>query len=210
MKIVCYIFHEGNLKSFKVDNLPARVSKPKIMEVKIKNGEEMIDATIEMVDGVMVVSPNVEKFEPKDGDVVAIKNGQHVFINKEYIEKGCGYAYIGWNFGNDEEFIEGQWCYSRFATEEERKKLFDKLKEKGYEWDAENKKLIQLKWRPKEGDSFWMPYHYVISVEFKPCNSLFNKGRDEVLLNKGWCFKTDAECQAFCDKLNKTIEGVKS
>jgi hypothetical protein len=27
------------------------------MEVKIKQGEEMIDATIEMVGGVMVVSP---------------------------------------------------------------------------------------------------------------------------------------------------------
>ena len=27
------------------------------MEVKIKQGSEMLDATIEMVDGVMVVSP---------------------------------------------------------------------------------------------------------------------------------------------------------
>lgn len=27
------------------------------MEVKIKNGNEMLDATIEMIDGVMVVSP---------------------------------------------------------------------------------------------------------------------------------------------------------
>lgn len=30
------------------------------MEVKIKQGNEMLDATIEMVDGVMVVSPKEE------------------------------------------------------------------------------------------------------------------------------------------------------
>lgn len=30
------------------------------MEVKIKQGEEMLDATIEMIDGVMVVSPKIE------------------------------------------------------------------------------------------------------------------------------------------------------
>lgn len=34
------------------------------MEVKIKQGKEMIDATIDMVDGVMVVSPKEVKFEP--------------------------------------------------------------------------------------------------------------------------------------------------
>lgn len=36
------------------------------MEVKIKIGNEMLDATIEMIDSVMVVSPKVEKFEPID------------------------------------------------------------------------------------------------------------------------------------------------
>lgn len=36
------------------------------MEVKINNNGILVDATIEMVDGVMVVSPKVEKFEPID------------------------------------------------------------------------------------------------------------------------------------------------
>ena len=210
MKIVCYIFHEGNLKSFKVDNLPARVSKPKIMGVKIKNGEEMIDATIEMVDGVMIVSPKVEKFEPKDGDVVAIKNGQHVFIIKEYIEKGCGYAYIGWNFGNDEEFIEGQWCYSRFATEEERKKLFDKLKEEGYEWNAEKKELVKIKWKPSYNGKYYFKPRLDMGQFMAHKTKWLNNATDKVYNKKGWIFKTQKECEAFCDKLNQAIEGVKS
>lgn len=185
------------------------------MEVRIKQGTEMLDATIEMVDGVMVVSPKVEKYMYKEGDVIIVRTlYKHIFI---YKESENGYLYSFADLINDlldlEETpvcMENDIKEIRSATEEEKKLLFNKLKEEGYEWDAENKKLIKLKWRPKEGGSFWMPYHYVISVEFRPCNSLFNKGRDEVLLNKGWCFKTDAECQAFCDKLNKTIEGVKS
>ena len=37
------------------------------MEVKIKQGEEMLDATIEMVDGVMVVSPKEVKWKSNYG-----------------------------------------------------------------------------------------------------------------------------------------------
>lgn len=40
------------------------------MEVKIKIGDEIIDATIEMVDGVMVVSPKVEKFGTKVSNIL--------------------------------------------------------------------------------------------------------------------------------------------
>lgn len=38
------------------------------MEVKINNNGEMLDATIEMVDDVMVVSPKEVKWKPKFGD----------------------------------------------------------------------------------------------------------------------------------------------
>ena len=49
------------------------------MEVKINNQNELIDATIEMVGGVMVVSPKEVKFEPKDGDVCKSFNSIYIF-----------------------------------------------------------------------------------------------------------------------------------
>ena len=88
------------------------------MEVKIKQGNEMLDATIEMVDGVMVVSP-------------------------------------------------------------------------------------------KEGEEIWLPLYYASPSEFGPIKSLLNKGRDKAILDKGWCFKTEEECQAFCDRLNEVVNSVK-
>lgn len=186
------------------------------MEVRIKDNNGYVDADWTIEDGIMVVSPKVEFF-PKDGDVLSsVFEGKYqgTFVFEEASE--CGAAIFYFALGADGRLFKGDGCNyfgyvddARPATEEEKKKLFDKLKEEGFEWDAEKKELIKLKWRPKEGGSFWMPYHYAISVEFRPCNSLFNKGRDEVLLNKGWCFKTDAECQAFCDRLNNAINQVK-
>ena len=185
------------------------------MEVRIKDNNGYVDADWTIEDGIMVVSPKKVKFEPKDGDVVyAGGNYDYVFIYKDDLTAEA-YYYVSLSLKSDEIELPdgGHISYVsqlRPATEEEKKLLFDKLKEEGYEWDAENKKLIKLKWRPKEGDSFWMPYHYTIYVGFKPCNLLFNKGRDEELLNKGWCFKTKEECQEFCNRLNNAINQVKS
>ena len=182
------------------------------MEVKIKQGEEMLDATIEMVDGVMVVSPKEVKFEPKDGDVVACEDYGclELFIFKERIDEiectcYCYYCEKGNSLCVDND----EYIVSRFATEEEKKILFDKLEEKGYEFDFEKKELVKLKWKPKEGEEFWFPLYYASPSEFKPITSLLNKGRDKAILDKGWCFKTEQECQAFCNKLNQAIESVK-
>ena len=190
------------------------------MEVKIKQGNEMINATIEMVDGVMVVSPKEVKFEPKEGDVFCVDSLHPcVGIVKEVYSYGKPdkdrlYFSVGyWKQSGNMQL--GTFCACnrntepnyRPATEEEKQMLFDKLKEGGYEWDAEKKELVKLK--PKEGEEFWFPLYYTSPSEFGPIKSLLNKGRDKAILDKGWCFKTEEECQAFCDRLNDAINQVK-
>lgn len=183
------------------------------MEVKIKQGAGLVDATIEVVDGVMVVSPKEVKFEPKEGDVVtSVQNGVYegtaIFEEEDNLEawfhasiSKSGKLYTSGYMGYVDDL--------RPATEEEKQKLFDKLKEEGYEWDAEKKELVKIKWEPNEGEEFWFPINKAGSICFKPLGTLFNKGRDEEYLHKGWVFKTKGECQEFCDKLNEAIEGFK-
>ena len=150
------------------------------LEVKVNDGGFLIDATMEVKDGVMIVTPKAplskeeekeeekeevkeeekeevkeeekeevkeevkEVFNPQDGDIVAVKDGQHVFINKEYKGDRIGYVYIGWNFDNETSFKEGLWSYSRYATEEEKNNLFRALADNGLDWDAEKRKLVKL------------------------------------------------------------------
>lgn len=183
------------------------------MEVKIKNETGLVDATIEMVDGIMVVSPKVEKFEPKDGDVVYVKSSwDNIIIYKEDVS-GIGryvnlsdnkYLYTDNNVVCDKDSVEE----IRYTTEEEKKKLFDKLAEKGYEWDADTKELVKLKWKPKYDDNYWSPS--LFNSEFIPWkNSWRNSTISNKRLEKGWVFKTKGECQEFCDKLNQAIERIK-
>ena len=131
------------------------------MEVKIKTTEGLVDATIEIVDGVMIVSPKKQSnyADFKDGDVIVcgwsdsewicILKGEIESVGKRYyLEDYCGIYLKG--KGSDEEIWLEQ-CYSdsalfvRYATEEEKQKLFDKLADKGYSWDAEKKELVKLK-----------------------------------------------------------------
>lgn len=173
------------------------------MEVKVKLGEEMLDATIEMVDGVMVVSPKEVKFEPKDGDVVTVTTetgGNYTCFFKGCVS-GDVYSYGGLNNLYNMLFGVGLVCCSKkiktiySATEEEKKKLFDKIAEEGFEFDFEKKELVKLKWKPKEGEEFWLPLYCAYPSEFKPIKSLLNKGIDKAILDKGCHFKTKEECQ---------------
>ena len=127
------------------------------MEVKINNNGEMLDATIEMVGGVMVVSPKEMKFEPKEGDVFCVDSlypcvgiVEEVYSygkpDKDRLYFSVGY----WEQSGNMQL--GTFCACnrnteanyRPATEDEKKKLFNKLAEEGFDFFFENKKLVKL------------------------------------------------------------------
>lgn len=185
------------------------------MEVRIKNNGELVDATIEMVDGVMVVSPK-EKFEPKDGDVLSCffyGKYQGTFVFEEAGE--CGEAIFHVVLDADGKFIKGNECsYFGYiydacsATEEEKKKLFDKLKEKGLAWDAEKRELVKLKWNPVLGEVYFRIEF--VDDEFRYADWNWKNSTYEIkAYERGWCFKNEEECKSFCDKLNQAIDSVK-
>ena len=186
------------------------------MEVKIKNNNEMIDATIKMVDGVMVVSPKEVKFVPKDGDILSCffrDEYQGTFVFEEASE--CGEAIFYFALDADGKFITGNGCnyfgyiYNvRPATEEEKKLLFDKLAEEGYEWKADTKELVKIKWKPKEGETCFAPYFDF--PKFITKQSLWEiNGFSTDYYNKNWILRTEQECQVFCNRLNEAINSVK-
>ena len=207
------IFGYMHLKDEDISKNYEELKNCNIMEVKIKQGNEMLDATIEMVDGVMVVSPKEVMFEPKDGDVIIVRSlYKHILI---YKESKNGYLYSFADLINDLLYIddtpvcrEDDINEIRPATEEEKKKLFDKLSEEGYEFDFEKKERVKLRWKPGLGEKYYYPY----LSDFNSSPDSFtwaNDETDECMYARGWCFKTVEECQEFCNRLNQAIEGVK-
>lgn len=185
------------------------------MEVRIKDNNGYVDADWTIEDGVMVVSPKVEKFEPKDGGVVTYLNDDKPTI---YVYKDGKYNtsfYVAYSSMLEHCFIgEGEHLSMNRsnilpATEEEKKLLFDKLKEEGYEWDAEKKEVVKIKWKPKSGDIFYRPSltYGRFDCYKTSCN---HSSIDKTYISKGWAFATEEECQELCNRLNNAINSVKS
>ena len=186
------------------------------MEVKIKDNNSYVDADWTIEDGVMVVSPKVEKFEPKDGDVVTVTNetgGNYTCFFKDCVN-GDVYSYGGLNNLYNMLFEIGLVCCSKKlktihpATEEEKKLLFNKLKEEGYEWDAEKKKVVKIKWKPVLGEVYFRIEF--VDHEFRYADWNWKNSTYEIKAYEGgWCFKTKEKCQEFCNRLNDAINQVK-
>lgn len=95
--------------------------------------------------------------DAKDGDVLATKWG--AFIVKEYLDiinPDCVIAYCGINSIGRFDKCDGiyPWTGEKItpATKEERKLLFQKMKEAGYVWDAEKKELSRIEHKIAESE----------------------------------------------------------
>lgn len=123
----------------------------------------------------------------KDGDVVASALGSQVFILRKATNARQGYCYMGYDFELDKFFGAGEWVFNRLATEEEKEKLFQAIKDNGYKCNAETKtleKVIELKFKAgdrirsknKKDECF-----YILNVD---------KDRYKYILNiKGYCLE---------------------
>ena len=92
--------------------------------------------------------------DAKDGDVLT--DGKP-FIFKSLDANKHSYAYCGLNTYNDfiieSEGEHGEWTWAQDikpATKEQRGLLFTKMKEVGYEWDAEKKELKMIEQKPTD------------------------------------------------------------
>lgn len=132
------------------------------MEIVLKQGDflPIPEGCKAVINDGMVVFERDTNF--KDGDVLSItvlNNRKCPFIFKRTNKDGFNLFYVGLNI-EGELTISGK--YSHFgrgipvlATEEEKQKLFDKMKEQGLRWNAEEKKVEKVRWRAKKGEEYY-------------------------------------------------------
>lgn len=195
------------------------------MEIVINNNGERIPATLEVVDGVMIVSPKEVKVDIrlfKDGDIITcgwdgkkksyswtcvLRGEIEQIADKMFIAECCmidsNGVYTCENGGSD----SATWV--RYATEEEKQKLFDALAKEGKVWDSEKKEVVDMKWKPNMGDVYYFPSLTVRNGFIPNFYTWDNACFDRLLHNRGWVFRTEEECEAYCKRLNEVINEVK-
>lgn len=129
------------------------------MEIKLQCGDTITipEGCKAIVKDGSVVFEREQKF--KDGDILVgvEKNHRHnAFIFKRTDDTGRHSYYVGIDAGNQLSICENsdyRWCGGElsYATEEEKQQLFDAMKEKGLQWNAEEKRVEKIRWRAKKG-----------------------------------------------------------
>lgn len=148
-----------------------------------------------------------KKFEPKDGDIILLYSerlkSKAIGIFKKYINGNKNVVmYFAKNYIGELDRNVKPYGFTELqpATDSERQQLFDALEKEGYQWNAEEKKVEKLRWKPKISDG----YYYMSSIRFAPTFILFrNSYFDMSMFNLGNCFKTEQECQAYCDYMKQ-------
>lgn len=194
------------------------------MKIVINNNGERIPATLDVVDGVMIVSPkevkvDISQFE--DGDIITcgwnednkdyswtcvLRGEPKRIIDNMFIADYCNVDIYG-GYSCEEGYSDSA-TWVRYATEEEKQKLFDALAKEGKAWDSEKKAVVELKWKPKVGETCFVPY--LDFPEFITKQWLWEiNGYSTEYYNKGWVFRTKEECEAYCKRLNESISNIK-
>lgn len=134
------------------------------MKVELQCGD-----TIAIPDGCKAIVKEgivtIEK-EFKDGDIlVAVVNGKrrNAFIYKGSDKNGFHSYYVGVDACKLLSISESpscRWGISNlsYATEEEKQILFDKMKEQGLRWNAEEKRVEKIRWRAEKGKDYYFVY----------------------------------------------------
>ena len=179
------------------------------MELKLNSGD-----TITIPDGcravikdkIITVEKEVQEFE--DGDFVSLNNigGKLLIIYKNKKgSSGIYYHVATYNVYYEYHVITyNDWCdcdEARIATKEEKQFLLDALHADGKDWDAVNKRIVEYRWQPKDGEDY-----YVINTLFKVLRFTWQSySFDFDLLKSGNCFKTKEEAEAKANEIIKIL-----
>ena len=134
------------------------------MEIKLKAGD-----SLNIPEGCKaVIKDNVVVFEKeqefKNGDILAHLNYLNYrcpFIYKGTDKNGFHKYYIGLDVLNCISLpncTDARWGNGtlRYATEEEKQLLFDKMKEQGLKWNAEEKRVEKINWRAERDKRYFI------------------------------------------------------
>lgn len=142
-----------------------------------------------------------EAQEFKEGDVLCSIYDDMVLIFKDVSK--CIRGYFDSHY-NNKGLDNKRWKSESFshATEEEKRQLFDKMKEKGWQWNAEKKCVELLRWRAEEGEEYYTLDSVTEGIQ------LIERGDscDNELWNTLNYFRTEEQCKEAAKRVKETLK----
>lgn len=123
------------------------------MEITFKDGDRITipEGCKATLDGNEIIIEKKEN-EFKDGDILHSVFDNTMVIFKSTQDKDFFYTRYNTECLEDEDWRIN---YFRLATDEEKQLLFDKMKEEGLRWNAEEKKVEKIRWRANDKRAYY-------------------------------------------------------
>ena len=132
------------------------------MKVELQAGDTITipEGCKAQINGNEVVLEKEEKSEDfKRGDILVSLYGEIILVDDYDFKGGHLYSFVNVDrygqLSKEPYFQWNEWHDWRLATEEEKQQLFDKMKEQGLRWNAEDKRVEKIRWRAKYGGQYW-------------------------------------------------------
>ena len=178
------------------------------MELKLNSGD-----TITIPDGcravikdkIITVEKEVQEF--KDGDFCTVKTsyGNYIFIYKSNKYDDIVYYYSISLSGFRQHLYNSSCLVPKdgisLSTKEEKQMLLYALHADGKDWDAVNKRIVEYRWQPKDGEHYFIITTILNVIRFTWQGYCY----DFDLIKSGNCFKTEEEAKAKANEIVKIL-----
>lgn len=132
------------------------------MKVELQNGDRITipEGCKAQINGNEVVVEKEGKSEDfKRGDILVSLSNEIILVDDYDFKGGHLYSFVrvdlSGQLSKEPYFQWNEWHDWRLATEEEKQLLFDKMKEQGLRWNAEEKRVEKIRWRAKKGKEYY-------------------------------------------------------
>ena len=179
------------------------------MELKLNSGDVITipdDCKAVVKDKIITIEKEVQEFNDGDFCTVKTSHGSWIFIYKSKKDSDIAYHYALLVDGIGLPLYDNC-CVSpkdetSVSTKEEKQFLLDALHADGKDWDADNKRIVDYKWKPKIGETYYFIDCYIEVVD----NPWSDDYWDNLDYNNGNCFKTKEEAQKYADKFIEILK----
>lgn len=132
------------------------------MKVELQNGDRITipEGCKAQINGnEIVVEKEEESKDFKRGDILVSLSNEIILVDDYDFKEGYLYSFVhvdrSGQLSKEPYFQWNEWHDWRLATEEEKQLLFDKMKEQGLRWNAEEKRVENIRWRAKKGKEYY-------------------------------------------------------
>ena len=142
----------------------------------------------------------------RDGDLLVGRGGNLFAVFSHTDMESSFVAYMQASEDGVQEYADGVVCNRedyRLATDDEIVKFYRLLNKHGKDWDAEKKKLVEWKWKPKFGEEYFVVNTLGRVDYYKWEDDIIDNG----VYDLGNCFPTREEAETMAKKIKKLFKG---